>query len=78
MNRTLSGATTQCLSGLGNDGNEGVLHITGTSPSDYLVSYLGGGGLTPLQSLIPIEFFTLFNAGGLSHESQWQLVTSDL
>ena len=46
-------------SGPGSNGNEGVLHIpqssriTGTSPSDCLVSYPGlplrGGGLTPLQ-----------------------------
>ena len=38
---SLSGATTPGLSGPGNDGNEGVLHIplsptiTGTSPSDF-------------------------------------------
>ena len=42
-----SGATTSGQSGSGNDDNEGVLHIpqrfiiTGTSPSDCLVSYLG-------------------------------------
>ena len=44
---TLSGATILGLSGPGSDGNEGVLRIpqsssiTGTSPSDCLVSYLG-------------------------------------
>ena len=44
---TLSGATTPGQSGSGIDGNEGVLHIpqsssiTGTSPSDCLVSYPG-------------------------------------
>ena len=45
--RALSGATIPGQSGLGSNGNEGVLHIpqsssiTGTSPSDCLVSYLG-------------------------------------
>ena len=49
----LSGATTPDPSGPGSDGNDGVLRIpqsssiTGTSPSDCLVSYprhsLGGG-----------------------------------
>ena len=43
----LSGATTPGQSGPGTDGNKGVLHIpqsssiTGTSPSDGLVSYPG-------------------------------------
>ena len=43
----LSGATTPGQSGPGSDVNEGVLRIpqsdriTGTSPSDCLVSYLG-------------------------------------
>ena len=43
----ISGATTPGKSGPGSDGNEGVPHIpqssyiTGTSLSDYLVSYLG-------------------------------------
>ena len=47
MYRTLSGATTPGQSGPGSDGNKGVLSIpqsssiTGTSPSDCLVSYLG-------------------------------------
>ena len=54
----MSGATIPGQSGLGSDGNEGVLcilqssYITGTSPSDCLVSYPGhslGGGHTPLQ-----------------------------
>ena len=53
----LSGATTPSQSGPGSNGNEGVLHIpqtssiTGTSPSDCLVSYpghsLGGWGSYP-------------------------------
>ena len=44
---TLSGATTPGQNGPGSDGNEGVLRIpqsssiTGTSPSDCLVSYPG-------------------------------------
>ena len=33
VDRTLSGATTVAQSGIGNDGNKGVLHITGPSPS---------------------------------------------
>ena len=58
MPLVLSGATTPDQSGPGNDGNKGVLcnpqnsSITGTSPSDCLVSYPGrslGWGLTPLQ-----------------------------
>ena len=58
MDRALSGAITPGQSGPGSNGYEGVLcipqspSITGTSPSDCLVSYLGhslGGGLTPLQ-----------------------------
>ena len=45
MDRTLSGATTPGQSAPRNDGNEGVLRIlqsssiTGTSPSDCLMSY---------------------------------------
>ena len=47
IDRTLSGTTTPGHSGPGSDGNEGVLcilqssGITGTSPSDCLVSYPG-------------------------------------
>ena len=47
MDRTLSGATTPGQSEPGSNGNKGVLHIpqsssiTGNSPSDCLVSYLG-------------------------------------
>ena len=47
IDRTLSGATTPSQSGHGSDGNEGVLcilqssSITGTSPSDCLLSYTG-------------------------------------
>ena len=46
----LSGATTPAQSGPESDGNEGVCHITGTSPSDCLVSdpgHLLGGGSYP-------------------------------
>ena len=59
IERTLSGATILGQNGPGNDGSEGVLHIsqsyniTGTSPSDCLLSYPGhslrGGDLTQLQ-----------------------------
>ena len=47
IDRTLSGATTPSQSWPGSNGNEGVLcipqssSITGTSPSDCLVSYTG-------------------------------------
>ena len=47
MDQTLSGATTPDQSGPGSDGNGGLLRIpqsssiTGTSPSDCLVSYPG-------------------------------------
>ena len=65
IDRALSGATIPGQSGPENNGNEGVLliaqssSITGTSPSDCLMSYPGHslvvvvvvvvGGLTPLQ-----------------------------
>ena len=58
IDRTLSGATTLGQSGLGSNDNEGVFLIpqssslTGTAPSDCLVSYPGyllSGGLIPLQ-----------------------------
>ena len=64
IDRTLSGAITPGQSGPGRDDNKGVLcipqssSITGTLPSDYLVSYqdtrcgvggLVGWSLTPLQ-----------------------------
>ena len=55
--RTLSGAITLGQSRPGSDGNEGVLRIpqgssiTGTSPSDCLVSYLGHSlGVGPYPS----------------------------
>ena len=47
MHKTLSGAITPGQRELDSDSNEGVLRIpqrssiTGASPSDYLVSYLG-------------------------------------
>ena len=47
IDKTLSGATTPGQSGPGSNGNEGVhcipqsFSITGTSPSDGLVSYTG-------------------------------------
>ena len=47
IDRSLSGLTTSSKSGPGSDGNEGVLcnlqrsSITGSSPSDCLVSYPG-------------------------------------
>ena len=56
MDRALSDSTTPIQSVPGNDDNEGVLRIpwsssiTGTSPSDRVVSYAGhslGGGILP-------------------------------
>ena len=47
IDRSLSGTTTPSQSVPGSDGNKGVIHIhqssciTGTSPSDCLVSYTG-------------------------------------
>ena len=56
LDKTLSGAITPRPSVTGSDGNEEVLcipqssSITGTSPSDCLVSYTGHPwGLAPLQ-----------------------------
>ena len=58
IDMTLSDANTPDQNAPGSDGNEGLLHIsqsssiTGTSPSDCLMSYLGhslvGGGILPL------------------------------
>ena len=51
IDRTLSGVTTPGQSGLGSNGNEGVLRIpqsysiTEASSSDYLVSYIGVEGI---------------------------------
>ena len=41
IDKTLSGATTPDQGGPGIDVNEGVLHISQSSSSDCLVSYLG-------------------------------------
>ena len=75
MDRTLSGATTPVQSGLGNDGNEGVLHIpqsssiTGASPSDCLVSFarhsLGG------ESYLTAEIQLLYYEAPADWVSQW-------
>ena len=63
IDRTLSSATTLSQSGPGSDGNEGKLHIpqsssiTGTSPSDCLVSY-------PRQSsgeVLPLEMQSVYS-----------------
>ena len=63
---TLSGATTPGQSGPGSNGNEGVLRIpqshsiTGTSPSDCLVSYpghsLGRRGLSLCREAVGIFY----------------------
>ena len=64
--RALSGATMPGQSGPGSNGDEGVLHIpqspsiTGTSPSDCLVSYQdihwGGGGLPLCRGAISVSY----------------------
>ena len=41
IERTLTGATTPRQSGSGSNGSDGVLRITGASPSDDLISYPG-------------------------------------
>ena len=66
IDRILSGATTPGQSGPGSDCNEGVLHIpqsssiTGTSPSDCLVSYpehlLSGGVLSLCRDAVSVFY----------------------
>ena len=68
IDMTLLGATTLGQSGTGSNGSEVVLHIpqsssiTGTSPSDCLVSYPGHlcvcvGGVSPLYRGNLLSFF---------------------
>ena len=63
IGRTLSGATIPGQSGPGSDGNEEVLRIpqspsiTGTSPSDCLVSYWGDSFLS-VYSTVPTDWAT--------------------
>ena len=62
IDMTLSGATTPGQSGLGSDGNEGVLHIpqrssiTGTSSSDCHIQghLLGVGVLLLCREAVPV------------------------
>ena len=65
IDKTLSGATTPGQSEPGSDSNEGVLHIphnlsiTGTSPSDSLVSYPGhllGEGLPLYRETVGVFY----------------------
>ena len=64
IDRTLSGATTPGQSGLGSEGNEGVLHIpqiskAGASPSDGLMSYPGhslGGVLSLCRDAVNVFY----------------------
>ena len=67
IDRALSDATTLGQSGPGSDGNEGVLHIpksssiTGTSPSDCLVSYPGhslGGGYASAEAQLVYSVYS--------------------
>ena len=72
MDRALLGSTIPDQSEPGSDGNEGVLRIllssciTGASPSDYLVSYLGQslGESYPFSEIQSVYSTTL--ADGLS------------
>ena len=67
IDRTLSGSTIPSQSGFGSDGNEGVLcipqssDITGTSPSDCLVSYPGHllGGSYPSEKVQTVYSFLI-------------------
>ena len=59
MDRTLSGTTTLGQSGSGSDGNEGVLGITGASPSDCLMSYTG---LSLEESYLSAEMQAVYSA----------------
>ena len=67
LDRTLSGATT--MGGPGGNGNEGVIYIsqsssiTGTSPSDCLVSYPGHS----LGKVLPLRR----NAVGILYSPSW-------
>ena len=74
IDRTLSGATSPGQSRPGSDGNKGVLRIpqsssvTGTSPSDCLVSYPGDS----LRASDPsAEMYRVFNTP--SRQSNWDL-----
>ena len=66
IDRTRSGAITSGQSRLGSNGNEGVLHIsqsskTGTSLSDYLISYQRhslAGGVLPLSAELQSMYST--------------------
>ena len=74
LDETLSGATTPGQSGLKSDGNEGILRIskrssiTGTSPSDWLVSYpeYSLGGVLPLCRDVVGVFYSPSQLGPLS------------
>ena len=76
IDRTLSVATTQGLSGSGSDGNEEILHIpkissiTGASPSDCLGSYRGH---LLGESYLSAEMQLEYSAGPLSVEFSFQL-----
>ena len=73
IDRTLLGVTTPGQSGLGSDGNEGVLYIfqsasiTGASPSDCLVSYqdIRWGNLTLCRDAVGV-FCSLSQLGQTS------------
>ena len=72
INRTLSGATTLGQSGLGSNGNNGILNIpqnssiTGASPSDCLMSYPG--------HLLRVGSLPLYrDADGVFNYPSWQI-----
>ena len=77
IDRTLSGANTPAQIGPVNNGNEGVLHIpqsssiTGTSPSDSLVSYyldIRCGEVLPLCREAVGVFYSLSRLGKFHYE----------
>ena len=95
IDKTLSGATTPGQSEPGSDGSEGVLRIpqsssiTGTSPSDCLVSYAGEvlplcreavGGILQLQPTgqINIEHYTYIYIYIYCHPQAYCFVDSQL
>ena len=80
IDRTLSGTTTSGQCGPGNDGNEGVLRIpqsfsiTGTSPSDCLMSYLGhslGEGSIPSAEVQSVYSTALADWSKCVYKYEW-------
>ena len=81
IDRTLSGATSPELSGLGGDDNEEVhlipqiSSITGTSSSDCLVSYLGH---SLDESYPPAEVQSVYSAAPAYWARLWHWITQQV